>query len=109
VRPLRHVNGRRDVVFDARLALPAISWLPASPNTPTRPYWVTNAAPGVTFPDPAVPDAVMDGATMSLYLASATYDSATKTCATVACHLAQTQVTWGAPQSWAACSECHPF
>ena len=36
VRPLRHVNGRRDVAFDPRTALPAISWLPAAPNTPTR-------------------------------------------------------------------------
>jgi hypothetical protein len=101
------VNGRRDVVFDGRTVLPAIAWLPASPDTPTRPYWVTNAAPGVVFPDPAIPDAIQEGATLSAHLASATYDPATKTCSSVACHLLQTQVTWGAPHGWAACGECH--
>lgn len=107
--PLRHVNGRRDVAFDARTVLPALSWLPASPSTPTRPYWVTNAAPGVTFPDPAIPDAFLQGTTLSAHLASARYDAATKTCASVACHLAQTEVTWGAPHGFAACSACHPL
>jgi predicted CxxxxCH...CXXCH cytochrome family protein len=63
----------------------------------------------MTIPDPAVPDAVMDGATLSLHLASARYDPATKTCTSVACHLAQTTVVWGAPHGWAACDSCHPF
>ena len=109
VLPLRHVNGRRDVTFDPRTAVSAISWLPAAPSTPTRPYWVTNAAPGVLIPDPAIPDAVMDGTTLSVHLGSAAYDPATKTCTSVACHLGQTAVRWGAPHGWAACGQCHPF
>jgi predicted CxxxxCH...CXXCH cytochrome family protein len=109
VLPLRHVNGKRDVVFDPRTALPAIAWLPAAPNVPTRPYWVTNAAPMVTIPDPSIPDAVMDGATLSLHLLSARYDPATKTCTNAACHLAQTSVVWGAPHGNVACGPCHGF
>ncbi|HEX9053024.1 MAG TPA: CxxxxCH/CxxCH domain-containing protein [Anaeromyxobacter sp.] len=114
VLPLRHVNGKREVVFDGRAALPAIAWLPGSPSTPTRPYWVTNAQPLVTIPDPTIPDAIMEGATLSLHLESARYDVATKTCTSVACHLAQIQVTWGAPHgsglptgSNANCKACH--
>jgi hypothetical protein len=38
VLPLRHVNGVRDVAFDLRSTLPAMVWLPAAPNRPTRPY-----------------------------------------------------------------------
>jgi predicted CxxxxCH...CXXCH cytochrome family protein len=109
VLPLRHVNGKRDVVFDPRTTLPAIAWLPAAPNVPTRPYWVTNANPMVTIPDPSIPDAVMDGATLSLHLQSARYDPATKTCTSVACHLAQTTVVWGAPHGNVACGPCHGF
>lgn len=107
--PLRHVNGRRDVVFDPRVALDPLAWLPPAPDTPTRPVWVTHAAPGVALPDPAIPDAVFEGTTLSMTLASARYDAATKTCTNVACHLAQTSVRWGAPHGWAACSTCHPF
>ncbi len=112
VLPLRHVNGRRDVIFDPRTTLPDLSWLPPAPYTPTRPYWVTNEATGITFPDPAIPDAEVVGTTagtLSLHLASARYDASTKTCTSVACHLQQTQVTWGAPNDWNACSTCHPF
>ncbi len=109
VLPLRHVNGRRDVAFDARTTLPALPWLPAAPNAPTRPYWVTNDASGVALPDPAIPDALRDGATLSVHLGSASYDAATKTCASVACHLQQTAVTWGAPHGWVACQTCHGF
>lgn len=111
VAPLRHVNGRRDVAFDARAALPALPWLPPAPDLPTRPYWVTNAAPGsIAFPDPTIPDAVMEGATLSLHLGSARYDPATKTCSTVGCHLQQLQVTWGAPHTgWGTCRTCHGF
>jgi predicted CxxxxCH...CXXCH cytochrome family protein len=106
VLPLRHVNGRRDVTFDPRTAVSAISWLPAAPNTPTRPYWVTHAA--ITLPDPLA-GGVLDGTTLSIRLDVARYDPATKTCSTVACHLAQTSVTWGAPHGWSACGQCHPF
>ncbi len=103
VLPLRHVNGKREVAFDPRKDVAAIPWLPAAPNTPTRPYWVTHAQPLVALP----PDAVMDGTTMSAHLASARYDASTKTCTSVACHLAQTEVTWGAPHGSIACGPCH--
>ncbi len=105
VLPLRHVNGKRDVVFDARTSLPAYGGLPPPPDTPTRPTWVTNGAPGV-FP----PDSGRDGATFSLHLAGASYDAATKTCSNVACHLAQTAVPWGvSPAGGATCNACHGF
>jgi predicted CxxxxCH...CXXCH cytochrome family protein len=109
VLPLRHVNGKREIAFDPRTALPAIPWLPAPPDAPTRPYWVTNAQPLVTIPDPLIPDAVMEGTTLSAHLQGARYDPATKTCTSVACHLAQTQVTWGAPHGYVACGPCHGF
>ncbi len=57
--PLHHVNGSRDVVFDPRETVPAIPWLPTAPFTPTRPIWVTNAAP---FVDPLPAGAVYDPA-----------------------------------------------
>jgi predicted CxxxxCH...CXXCH cytochrome family protein len=106
VRPLRHVNGRRDVEFDARTALPALPWLPAPPDRPSRPYWVTPGA--VTLPAPF--DGGLEGATLSLHLAGARYDPATKTCSDVACHLFEAEVRWGAPHDgWDACARCHPF
>jgi predicted CxxxxCH...CXXCH cytochrome family protein len=107
VLPLRHVNGKREVVFDPRRSMPDLPWLPAAPNAPTRPYWVTNASPFVAIPDPAIPDVVMDGATMSLHLETARYDASTKTCTAVGCHLAQTTVQWGAPHGNVACGPCH--
>ncbi len=108
VLPLRHVNGRREVVFDPRTSLPDLAFLPAAPDRPTRPYWVTNASPMVTIPDPAIPDAVMEGRTLSLHLASARFDPASKTCTSVACHLAQTRVAWGAPYvNTTSCAACH--
>jgi predicted CxxxxCH...CXXCH cytochrome family protein len=103
VSPLRHVNGRRDVVFDARTTLPDLSWLPPAPDRPTRPYWATGR---VTLP--AGGDAVQEGNTVSMHLAGASYDPATKTCSNVACHLFQTSVRWGAPHAgFQACAACH--
>jgi predicted CxxxxCH...CXXCH cytochrome family protein len=105
VRALTHVNGRRDVVFDPRLALPALAWLPAAPHTPTRPYWVT-ASP-FEFELPL--DATLNGTTMSLHLGNASYDPATKTCSGVACHLGESAaVVWGGLNGWGACLNCHP-
>jgi len=106
VLALRHVNGQRDVAFDARPDLPDLPWLPASPNRPTRPYWV---APGnITLP--ATPDVTLDGTTLSLRLSGATWAPATKTCSSVACHLFQASVTWGAPHlGYDACASCHVF
>ncbi len=115
--PLLHVNGRRDVVFDPRTALPPISWLPAAPFAPTRPTWVTDAVPGVLppsgdgvlSPEPVPPGGTFASPTLSLFLSSATYDPATKTCSSVACHLAQTSVQWGGAPSPdnATCKACH--
>lgn len=106
VLPLRHVNGSRDVVFDPRSTLPAIAWLPPAPNTPTLPNWVTN---GNISGWPA--SVAFNGTTASFSLAGAGYDPATKTCSNVACHVQQTQVTWGvAPVGQATCvATCHQF
>lgn len=103
--PLRHVNGRPDVVFDPRTtlpALPALAWLPAAPSRPSRPYWATGA---ITIP--AGVDAVADGDTLSMHLAGASYAPATKTCSSVPCHLSQRAVQWGAPHG--GCTSCHVF
>jgi predicted CxxxxCH...CXXCH cytochrome family protein len=109
VRPLRHVNGRADVVFDPRTALPPYAGLPAAPATPTRPYWVTHA----TACDPLPADATLDGTTLSFHLAGARFDPATKTCSGVACHLGEPAV-WGrvlvtgaAPDAARSCCRCH--
>jgi predicted CxxxxCH...CXXCH cytochrome family protein len=107
VLPLRHVNGRRDVVFDPRTTLPAIAWLPAAPNTPTLPYWVTGSGLSVI-----PPDVKLDGTTLSLHLGTAAYDPATKTCTNVGCHLVD-QPIWGRPYRWlvsppeTTCCRCH--
>jgi predicted CxxxxCH...CXXCH cytochrome family protein len=117
--PLRHVNGVRDVTFDPRDALPAIPWLPAAPFTPTLPIWVTNASPlvdplppGATYAPPAMPvpsPGPYAQRTMSVGLGIAGYDPATKTCTSVACHLAETSVAWGgAPVDYSdPCKRCH--
>lgn len=104
VRPLRHVNGARDVAFDPRVDLPAISWLPAAPNTPTQPYW---SVPWNT----AVPaGATRVGTGVSFGLGVAAYDAASKTCSSVACHIQQSAVQWGvSPIGWATCDSCHQY
>jgi predicted CxxxxCH...CXXCH cytochrome family protein len=112
VLPLRHVNGSRDVVFDARTTLPAIAWLPAEPDAPTAPYWMTGTGPSLPYPSWVAWSA--SGTTVSFDLATSTYDAATKTCNNVACHLAQTQPVWGAPYQYytnqsATCYTCHPM
>jgi predicted CxxxxCH...CXXCH cytochrome family protein len=113
------VNGRPDVAFDPRLALPGYPALPASPFTPTRPIWLTDANPGVPAPpdglyepDPIPPPPGPDpwpftDPTLSMHLGSLAYDPATKTCTNASCHLAQTSVTWGGPTGWSACGYCH--
>jgi len=103
--PARHVNGVRDVAFDPRTTLPALAWLPAAPDRPTQPYWVTsNVTP------PAGGSFLKQGKTLSFHLAGASYDAATKTCSNVACHLAEASETWGKPHAgFQACSGCHGF
>jgi predicted CxxxxCH...CXXCH cytochrome family protein len=103
---MRHVNGRRDVVFDPRTTLPEIPGVPAAPNTPTQPYWITTASPA--FPWPA--DATWNGTTLSFDLAGSSYDPQTKTCYDVGCHVAGTPV-WGRSYGWGLeqCTRCHEF
>jgi predicted CxxxxCH...CXXCH cytochrome family protein len=111
VRPLHHVDGKRDVVFDRRAAPPA-SWLFGSsldgPNKPSRPYFMTGAA----FPPVAVTlpsDAGFDGTTLSYALTGADYLPATMTCSAVACHLGKT-VRWGQKDFETpiqTCTGCH--
>jgi predicted CxxxxCH...CXXCH cytochrome family protein len=109
VLPLRHVNGRRDVVFDTRTVLPLYPGLPASPDTPRFPYWVTHAQTCDLLP----PSGAVDGTTLSVQLSGAEYDPLTKGCASVACHLGDTPV-WGrqyvtatTAASGASCCRCH--
>jgi predicted CxxxxCH...CXXCH cytochrome family protein len=48
----------------------------------------------------------------TLNLADASYDKPTKTCSNVACHRAETSVTWGTPyRFWDSteCNRCHSF
>jgi hypothetical protein len=100
------VNGTRDVVFDRRTALPAVPWLPAAPNTPLKPYWMTHASLA-DWPDYAV----WSGSTASFDLTTSTYDPATKSCGNVGCHLAESPVVWGTPYlsyEFDTCSKCHP-
>jgi predicted CxxxxCH...CXXCH cytochrome family protein len=110
VLPLRHVNGTRDVVFDPRTTLPSISWLPAAPNRPTRPYWVTD--PGLSGYWPS--GITWNGTTASFGLDVARYDTATKTCTNVGCHVAEAAPVWGRPYQYytnssATCYTCHPM
>jgi predicted CxxxxCH...CXXCH cytochrome family protein len=124
VLPLRHVNGKRDVTFDVRSSLPAISSLPAAPNTPTLPYWTTFASRNLPWPS----DVVFNGTTLSFTLGRAVYESGTKTCTNVACHQAQGStdynpggsgpvvsplipLRWGGKMEWTTdgCNKCHPM
>ena len=110
VLPLRHVNGVRDVVFDARTALPPVPWLPAAPNTPTRPYWITSPGLGGYWPA----GVTWDGSTLSFGLGGSGYDPATKTCTNVACHVTEQRPVWGTPYQYytnqsATCYTCHPM
>ncbi|MBI5070767.1 MAG: CxxxxCH/CxxCH domain-containing protein [Deltaproteobacteria bacterium] len=110
VLPLRHVNGTRDVTFDPRTTLPPIPWLPAAPNTPVRPYWVTD--PGLAGYWPS--GLTWTGTTLSFGLDTSAYDPATKTCTSVACHVAEQRPVWGRPYQYytnasATCYTCHPM
>ena len=109
VLPLRHVNGTRDVVFDPRDSLPSsIPYLPAAPNTPTLPYWRSNAADSSIGPWASQ---TLDGTTGSFSVKSVQYDGATKTCSNIACHSngsASLPFRWGDPPTW-DCAKCHPY
>jgi len=138
-RPLRHVNGKREVTFDRRTALPDgydAGLPPLASSDPVRPYTLTTRAGAVltlTFadcvgaPEPScgvaadvvMRDAVGGDPVLTFTLEHATYDPATKTCTAVACHLDRQQqveslalppLRWGASYSWfTACSACHQY
>ena len=112
VRPLRHVNGKRDVVFDARdLPLPLNGYDGAPTGSNTRPYWanLTYGAPGTMYPG-----AVYENGTWSVHLKDASYEPTTKTCSNVACHLRESRppypLVWGTdPVGSATCDRCHGY
>lgn len=118
-RPLRHVNGARDVVFDRRTGadLPA-DWFDAlGASAPTRPYFMTGATffTGYTLPadagwdPPTPPPAAGQRTTLSYELTGAGWDPATRTCSSVACHLGN-GVRWGQQDfetSPPTCTGCH--
>jgi predicted CxxxxCH...CXXCH cytochrome family protein len=116
VQPLLHVNGQRDIVFDAATAAPApftdYSPVPPAGGQPSLRYWTTGW-PVVFRPlgDFAIDGPVVSGnATISLHLGNAAYEARTKTCSNVGCHVQQTQVQWGTPYATQAgtCNVCHP-
>jgi predicted CxxxxCH...CXXCH cytochrome family protein len=110
-KPYFHVNGTRDVAFDRRTALTGTPTLPAAPNTPTRPYWLTSTN-DLTWVATAVgASGGLDGTTVSFALTAATWNATDKTCAGVACHFNRTSAQWGEPLSanptTGTCTVCH--
>ena len=127
VLPLRHVNGRRDVVFDTRTALPsgyATGLPPLASTAAIAPYYVApfNAdVSGYALPSGTELRTATNGSiVLTVNLTAAAYDPSTRTCTNVACHLArQAQVDtgvplidplrWGAPYLYdTSCNGCHP-
>lgn len=112
VRPVKHVNGTRDVAFDGRLDVPVTA---LGALAPTRPYFSSDASlpVAVTLPagsgwDPAAP-AAGARATLSHELSRASYDPSSRTCSSVGCHLGQ-PVRWGQKDFETAaptCTGCH--
>ena len=126
VLPLRHVNGRRDVAFDPRTALPDgyATGLPALASAGAiAPYYVAPFQVDVSGyalpPGGAILTAQDATQVLAIDLASATYDPATRTCAGIPCHLARQArvdagaegpLRWGAPYlRGASCNACHSF
>jgi predicted CxxxxCH...CXXCH cytochrome family protein len=123
VRPLRHVNGVRDVTFDKRTDadLPAGYFASLGAAAPKYPYFMT----GATFPNlttvlnadaawtPAAPVTATERATLSFSLTSAamTRDATTRevTCSSVACHVGAGKVMkWGETlPATTQCKACH--
>jgi predicted CxxxxCH...CXXCH cytochrome family protein len=117
-RPYYHVNGTRDVSFDRRTT---VTGTPTPLNvalTPTRPYWLT--APGsfsaIDTTGHIDGTAIVAGttwSTLSVDLATASWNATTKTCSSVDCHFFRTTVQWGEPLSSSPttgnCIICHNF
>jgi len=120
VRPLRHVNGSRDVAFDRRdgTDLPAGWFSGLGASAPSRPYFMTGATFFTSYTLPAdagwdmatpPPPAPGQRETLSYQLTSAGYTPATQTCSSVACHLGN-GVRWGQKDLETAtptCTGCH--
>jgi predicted CxxxxCH...CXXCH cytochrome family protein len=129
VLPLRHVNGRRDVAFDRRAALPAGygGGLPPLAG-PVPPYYVTYFT-RVPDPNPGLDywELPEDGVLLATTAASkpvyattlehAAYEPDTKTCSNVGCHVGRQSLVdaglkpplrWGARYQFGpSCSLCH--
>jgi hypothetical protein len=130
VLPLRHVNGTRDVEFDARTGNPNVSYVPGptanpSANNPTRPYWITSGS--TSLYDWTFTNRNFAGTTVQFDLSNSTYDPINKTCSNVACHLRQgntnpgnagrfVELKWGAMHYYygtdpvtgvIGCNSCH--
>ncbi len=95
--PLKHVNGRRDVVFDPRTVLPQGAYQGPATPVPTTPYWFSGY--GWT--------------TWNVELSGASYSASDKTCTNVACHRGTRTAPpqWGQPKVLPTdynCLLCHP-
>jgi predicted CxxxxCH...CXXCH cytochrome family protein len=128
VLPLRHVNGRADVVFDPRAALPVdyATGLPSlTTSDPVAPYYVSPfnvTQSGWTLPPGGdLRDAAGEAVVLTGTLAGATYDPASRTCSNVTCHVGRQwaadqtpplapPLRWGDPygEFW-SCNWCHPM
>jgi predicted CxxxxCH...CXXCH cytochrome family protein len=129
VLPLRHVNGRPDVVFDRRSALPdgyatgLPTLAPPAPNepiAPVAPYYVSPfnvSMIGWELPPGSEVRLAENGTeVLTVSLAQATYDPATRTCSNVGCHLGRQSMVnagypplqWGEPYVRSvSCDRCH--
>lgn len=130
VLPLRHVNGSRDVAFDARTGNPGATAPPGTADDPLRPYWITNGSTSnAGWPNTNV---TFVGTTAQWDLSPARYNAADKTCTNVTCHQSQGNTSytgtgpngffklqWGTTYYYdgtvdpatgvSACSACHRY
>jgi predicted CxxxxCH...CXXCH cytochrome family protein len=113
VRPLVHVNGKRDVTFDPVTAgpspFPSYSLVPSGAYVPSLRYWMAQVSANFAPPRDAATDGppMAFGTTVSFHLARASYDPATKTCGNVGCHVREISVRWGTPFLERGCVSCH--
>jgi len=100
--PLRHVNGRPDVMLDPRETLPPVAGTPVGTERPTRPYWFVDPYFSWFGPANAV---VRNGSTTSFNLVNARWDRPSKTCSSVVCHVNKQSWRWGTPRANGC--DCH--
>jgi predicted CxxxxCH...CXXCH cytochrome family protein len=114
------------VAFDPRTSRPEFLDGQLGAYSPTRPYFLTsfNRQMAGFVPAGAGLDGPVSGGTseptLSIELSGASWDPATGTCTSVACHLQETSVRWGStaydpdPASpgimpFEPCVACHPY